>query len=314
MTQLNSSSPTGDAIMRSSDTHLAQQATVIKKVSWVGLFVNLVLSAAKLVCGIWGASQAVVADGVHSLSDCVTDVAILFGVRYWTKPPDDCHPYGHRRIETIFTVFIGIALAATAVGLSYDAIGSFNDPRDKTPSLIAFAAAMASVVTKEILYRWTRNKGTQINSSALIANAWHHRTDALSSIPAGAAVLAAYLNPEFIILDSLGAIVVSVFIFWAAWKIVSPEIAKLSDHAASKEEIRTIREIASSVAGVLEVHAIRTRFGGIGYHVDMHVLVDGNISVFAGHEIASEVQNTLRNSKASVEDVVVHIEPCGDQK
>jgi len=277
----------------------------------VGLVTNLVLSALKLVGGIVGQSQAVVADAVHSLSDITTDVAILVGVRYWSKPADANHPHGHRRLESLVTLGIGLVLVVVAAGLLWNAIVTLEDRHESPPEWIAFAAALLSIVSKEILYRWTLAAGQRIKSLALIANAWHHRSDALSSIPAALAVAGAVIHPAWAFLDHVGAAVVSLFIFQAAYRIIRPEFAKLIDSGAPEAALERIRRIALETEGVRRVHRIRTRYvGGTSLAVDLHVKVDPEIPVREGHDISEEVKRQLLENGPEVVDVVVHLEPC----
>jgi len=292
---------------------LEDQARVVRRVTWIGLAVNLALAGIKLVAGLLGSSQAVVADAVHSLSDCLTDLAILIGVRYWSQPPDDEHPYGHRRIETLVTVFIGLALAGVAIGLAWDAIDALVVAEHAVPGPIALGAALASIAVKEVLYRWTKAAGARVGSSALAANAWHHRSDALSSIPAALAVGAALVDPSLAFLDSVGAIAVAAFILFAAWKIVAPALDQLIDRGAAPEEAASIAAIAAAVAGVREVHRVRTRRSGLGLHVDLHALVDDELTVQRAHDIATEIKTRLIAEGPAVLDVVVHMEPFREQ-
>jgi cation diffusion facilitator family transporter len=278
-------------------------------VTLIGLVVNVALSALKLAAGMVGNSQAVVADAVHSLSDTVTDVAVLVGVKFWSKPPDECHPYGHRRIEFLVTIFIGLLLAVVALGLSYNALSTLHQAHSRPPGVIAFFAAALSIFVKEGLYRWTIAVGREIKSTALIANAWHHRSDGLSSIPAALAVAGAALVPGLTFLDHLGAIVVSMFILQAAWKIVRPSVEQLVDRGAPEEICRGIEQLARATPGVQEVHAIRTRHIGSGIEVDLHVLVDPALTVEEGHRISEEVKRRLIEYVSDVVDVVVHLEP-----
>jgi len=282
---------------------------VVRQVTLAGLAINLALSAVKFAAGVLGNSQAVVADAVHSLSDTATDVAVLVGVKFWTKPPDGCHPHGHQRIEFLVTIFIGLLLAAVALGLVYNALVTLNEPNRSPPGPIAFFAALLSIFTKELLYRWTISVGIEIRSTALIANAWHHRSDGLSSIPAAVAVAGAVLVPGLAFLDHLGAMVVSIFIFQAAWKIVRPSVEQLVDRGAPEEICRGIEQLAATTPGVRAVHAIRTRHIGSGIEVDLHVLVDPVISVEEGHRISEEVERRLVEYVSDVVDVVVHLEP-----
>ncbi|MBN1341950.1 MAG: cation transporter [Phycisphaerae bacterium] len=281
----------------------------VRRVTVIGLLVNLILSGLKLLAGLIGSSQAVVADAVHSLSDSVTDVAILIGVRYWSKPPDDEHPHGHRRIETLVTTLIGVILASVALGLTYNSVVTLRDKHASPPGWIAFAAALLSIASKEILYRWTVRVGRRIKSTAVIANAWHHRSDALSSIPAAIAVAGAALLPGWSFLDHVGAVVVSFFILQAAWKIMMPALGQLIDAGASEDDLKRIRALAMSVDGVRHVHAIRTRYIGSGVQVDLHVKVDGNLTVYEGHDISEAVKRRLLDDGPDIVDVVTHLEP-----
>jgi cation diffusion facilitator family transporter len=281
----------------------------IKKVTWVGLFVNFILALTKFFVGILGHSHAVVADAVHSVSDMVTDIAVLVGVKYWSAPPDKDHPYEHWRIETIITGFIGIGLAAVAVGIGYNAITTLKEHYIETPTWIAIIGALISIIVKELLYHWNLKTGKKVKSSALIANAWHHRSDALSSITALVAVGISVIKPEWAFVDRIGAIVVSLIILKVSWDIVFPALKKLSDSGVSAKDIERILSIALRVSGVKDAHAIRTRDAGHGIFVDMHVLVDGDISVSEGHSIAEKVRDEIIKNGPDVLDVVVHIEP-----
>ena len=287
----------------------AHHTAEVLRVTWVGLGANIALSILKLAAGIIGRSQAIVADGVHSLSDSSTDVAILVGVRYWTQPPDEEHPHGHRRIETVVTVFIGVLLAAVAAGLTYNALATLHERDAGSPGVIAFAAALVSIVSKEMLYRWNLSVGKRIKSPAVIANAWHHRSDALSSIPAALAVAGAAVSPSWSFLDHVGAVVVSLFILQAAWRIAWPALGQLVDTGATRMDRERIRTIALGTDGVEMVHAIRTRHIGSGLQVDLHILVDGRLTVREGHDISRAVKQRLLSEGPDVVDVVVHLEP-----
>ena len=281
----------------------------VQRVGWVGLAANIVLSGLKFVAGVLGHSQVVVADAVHSLSDGVTDVALLVGVRYWSKPPDEDHPHGHRRIETVITVVIALVLAGVGVGLAYRALATLRRPDAGPPGWIAFAAALVSVVSKEALYRWTAAVGRRVRSSAVVANAWHHRSDALSSIPAALAVAGAAISPAWSFLDHVGAVLVSLFILHAAWRIGWPALSQLVDTGASAEQRRRIEAVAQATDGVRAVHAVRTRYIGTGIQVDLHILVDPHLTVRRGHEISEDAKQRLLASDHDILDVVVHLEP-----
>ncbi len=282
----------------------------VRRVAIVGLLCNVLLAALKFACGILGASQAVVADALHSLSDCTTDLAVLVGSRYWAKPADADHQYGHRRVEILVTVFIGLVLAAVGLGVAWKAAVTIAAGRQEPPGRIALYAVIVSIVAKELLFRWTRKRGRQLQSGPLVANAWHHRSDALSSVPAGLAVLGAELFPAWAYLDTIGALVVAVFILQFAWRITLPELNKLLDRRASKRTTEEICRIARETDGVRDTHAVRSRYvSGSDLAVDLHVLVDGDMSVRRGHEIAGAVRRRLLEQAANVVDVVVHIEP-----
>lgn len=289
--------------------HAASHAREVRRVTWVGLVVNLVLSVVKFAGGFLGNSHAVVADAVHSLSDCATDVAILVGVRFWTAPPDENHPHGHQRFETLITTGIGIALASVALGVGWDAVVGLGGPREGPPSAPALVAAGLSIVTKEWLYRWTAAVGRRVRSSAMTANAWHHRSDAISSIPALLAVGVALVRPDWSFVDFAGALVVSVFILQAAWMILKPALDQLVDRAAPPEVRAQVETIVRATSGVRHVHDVRTRYLGGAIAVDLCVHVDPEITVNAGHDIAEQVRERLLAEGPDVVDVVVHIEP-----
>lgn len=249
-----------------------------------------------------------VADAIHSATDIVTDIALIFGVRYWSAPADDCHPHGHRRYETLITAFIGLMVAAAAVSIGWDAVRSLGRPT-APPSAVALAAAVVSIVIKEALYQWTVRFGRRTRSTALIANAWHHRTDALSSIPVAIAVGVAMLRHSLVVVDQVGALVVAVFILHASFRIVRPAIDQLVDAGAPTADRETLERLALDVEGVRAAHALRTRYVGSELAVDIHVEVDRELSVADGFEIARKVKRDLLERGPDVADVIVQIEP-----
>lgn len=280
-----------------------------RKVTFWGLAINLVLSGLKFIVGLLASSQALVADGVHSLSDMATDVAVLIGLRYWSAPADEDHPHGHGRIEMLVSALIGLVLAGVAAGIIYRAILTLHSGAVVRPNWPAFAVAVLSIVTKETLYRVTIRVGARIRSSAVLANAWHHRSDAFSSVPVALAVLASHLHPEWIYLDPVAAIVVSVLLLHAAGKITWPALRQLVDVGASEAEVAMMRQIIETTEGVKSVHELRTRHIGSGLQLDAHVLVAPTLTVREGHAIATAVKQRLLNEKEEVVDVLVHIEP-----
>ncbi len=300
--------------MNPLESHLEQHDDVqqdkqARQVTWIGLAVNLILFITKFVLGFLGSSQAVIADAFHSLSDIVTDIAILFGIKFWSAPPDECHPYGHKRIETIVTVGIGIVLSIIALGIGYNALILMRKTNLEPPTKIAAFGAILSIILKEIIYHWTLAVGTRIKSPALIANAWHHRSDAISSIPVFIAVTIAIFNPNFAFIDLIGALIVSLFILKVSWDIIRPAVSELSEGGASEYDRKKIKSIVMEVDGVKATHAIRTRKFGAGLYVDLHVLVDGEMTVQKGHLVSHEVKNKLLVKGPDILDVVVHIEP-----
>ena len=281
----------------------------VKKITYYGIIMNLCLAALKLIVGYLGASQAVIADAIHSLSDMFTDFALIFGVKFWSAPPDQDHPYGHRRIEALVTITIGLALVSVAVGLGYKAIVTIRDVHIKQVEWVAIWGPLLSIIFKEVLYRMTVKVGVRVKSMAVIANAWHHRSDALSSIPALVAVAASSINPNWAFIDHIGAIIISIFILKVSWDILSPSLSELTDRGASIREQAAIKKLAFGVTGVKAVHAIRTRKFSSSLHVDLHILVEAEIPVRSGHEISEQVKKVLLDQGPEVLDVVVHLEP-----
>lgn len=292
-------------IIKKDTEHITQ----VRRITWISVFINIGLAVIKFVLGIAGASQAVVADAVHSLSDLVTDVIVLVGVKFWIKLPDEGHPYGHRRIETVVTGMIGVALAGVAIGIGYNALTTIYDSHNQRLGWVAFWGSVISVVVKELLYHWTVHVGKRVKSQAVIANAWHHRSDAFSSIPVAIAVTVAILFPKWILLDHITAFIVAIFIFSAAWSFIRSAFEEIIDTSASRQYRRKIKNIAVSTNGVESVHAIRTRRIGSGWAVDLHVQVNPAMTVRKGHEISEEVKKNLFEKGQDVVDVVVHLEP-----
>jgi len=292
--------------MRSSEP--ATFTDRVRFAGWIGLLVNLGLVAFKFAAGWFGHSQAVLADAVHSFTDTATDIIIILGVRYWSAPADEDHPHGHRRLETLVTVVIGLVVAAAAIGIGWDAVRSFGGP-SHPPGAIALVAAVLSIAVKEGLYHWTARVARRTGSAALKANAWHHRTDSLSSIPVAAAVAVAMIDHRFAVVDRIGALVVAVFILHAAIRIIRPALDQLVDTGAPAEQRRDLETLALEVEGVEDAHALRTRYVGPDLAVDLHVEVEPELSVAEGFEIARRVKRELKEHGPGVADVVVQIEP-----
>lgn len=281
----------------------------VRRVTVVGLCVNVALSALKFAAGILAMSQTLVADAFHSLSDSVTDIAVIIGSFYWNRPPDEKHQYGHRRVETLVTMSIGIVLAIAGATVGWRAIATMHERHGESPGVFALVAAGISIVVKEVLYRWTLRAGRQVKSTALIANAWHHRLDALSSIPAIIAVGAAIMFPGWAFLDHVGAVVVSTMILHAAYKIIMPAISEVTEAGASPEVLKQIIEIGEATPEVKEIHKVRTRYLGAGLVVDLHMIVDGTMSVHDGHDVSDQLRDRLHDADLGISQAIVHIEP-----
>jgi cation diffusion facilitator family transporter len=290
-------------------SHDATREKIVRRVTWVGLISNLFLVAIKFIAGIYGRSQALVADAIHSLTDLTTDIAVIAGSHYWSRPPDENHPYGHRRLETLVTVFIGVVLIAAGIGIGWKAISTLQEKHAAPPGWIAVFAALVSIGCKESIYRWTAITGRRVKSAALAANAWHHRTDAISSIPVLIAVTGARIAPTWSFLDNIGAVIVSIFILHASIKIIWPALGELIDVGAPTEICKTIEDIALKNEGVLQVHDIRTRYISSSIQVDLHIVVEGLITVREGHDIADDVKARIIDSIPEVLDVIVHVDP-----
>jgi len=295
--------------MKHGEQQQESRTTAVRRITFWGLAGNGVLFTIKLCIGLFAGSQVLIADAVHSLSDAFTDIAVIIGAGLWDRPPDACHPYGHRRIETVVTIVVGAVLAAAGIGIAAEGLNTLRAPVPTPPRLIALPTACLSIIMKEWLFRWTLSEGIRLKSSALKANAWHHRSDAFSSIPALIAIAVAYFIPGWALADKVGAVVVAAFILQAAFKIGWPAMRELIDAGAPVDVCRKLYAITERVEGVKTAHALRTRYVGSRLLVDLHVLVDGNISVYRGHAIAEEVTHRLKAEGPDIADVIVHVEP-----
>ena len=287
----------------------------VRRITWIGLWINLFLSGLKFFTGIVGHSSVLIADAVHSLSDLVTDIAILIGVRYWGRPADEEHPHGHAKIETLVTLLIGVVLFLVALGLIQRAVVAIPDllqeEKPLSPAWFTFVVAVFGMIVKEYLYQITARIGVRTKSTATVANAWHHRSDALSSIPAAAAVGACLLlGDQYAFLDPVGAIIVAFMIIYAACKVVRPTFAALLDAGASKTRCLEIAGLIRSFPEVRDLHKLRTRQAGPkGLSVDVHIQVDPMMSLADTHHLSHRIHEKLLDSGDDIIDVFVHIEP-----
>lgn len=286
----------------------------IYKVTWIGSVVNLLLLAFKFLAGILAGSAAMIADAVHSLSDFITDVVVILFVRLSNKPQDKDHDYGHGKYETLATAIIGIALLAVGAGICWDGLLSIKAVWDgemlEAPGWLAFVAAIVSIVSKEILFRYTVVVGRKTNSAAVVANAWHHRSDALSSIGTAVGIGGAImLGPSWRILDPLAAVVVSFFIMKVSVTLLKPCIDDLTERSLPDDVEMQIEKIANETPGVSELHNLRTRRIGNHYAIEMHVRMDGHLTLNEAHAKASQIEQRLRNSFGQQTHIGIHVEP-----
>ena len=284
-----------------------------RKVTLVGAAVNVVLAIAQIVGGFFAQSQALIADGFHTLSDLVTDFVVLIAAKMASKDADEDHPYGHERIETIATVILGLALGAVGIGIALDAVNRLQNPeRLLQPGILAISLAAFGILCKEGLYRYTYNVGKKINSSLLKANAAHHRSDAISSVMVAIGVTASVI---FSIpwLDALAALAVSVMIFYMGAKLILDSAMELVDTAWESEKVESMLALINKVPGVENAHMLRTRKMSSSVLVDVHIQVAPHISVSEGHHIAEQVMSQLREEYDEVSDIMVHIDPEDDE-
>lgn len=287
----------------------------IYQVTLVGSAVNALLIVLKFIAGIFGKSSAMVADAVHSLSDFITDVIVLVFVKIAGKPQDKGHDYGHGKFETFATMIIGIILTVAGIGLMINGIElvleSFKGITLEQPTMLALIIAFISILSKEWLYRFTIKEGRTVKSQAVVANAWHHRSDAISSAGTLIGVAGAmFLGPDWRILDPLAAIVVSIFIIKSGYDIFKPAVSELLESSLSEAQEKEIRMVVESVPGIENVHNLRTRSIGNGIAVDMHVNMDGNISLNEAHSKATLAEKAIKHKFGQNAIVTIHMEPA----
>lgn len=296
-----------------SDTVQQQNLAASIRVTLIGAVLDLVLGILKIIIGISANSIALISDGVHSLSDLVTDGFVLIVSRFSHADPDRDHPYGHRRFETLGTIILGIVLFAVAGIICFDSIRRIvlEDPLP-VPGWPGLIVAGFSIASKEWIFRYTRQVSEEINSSLLLANAWHSRTDAMSSVAVLIGIGGAMAG--FPVMDQLAAVIVALMIAWIAWKLVFPSLGELVDTALPTDKVRAIREHALAMEGVLGTHEIRTRLHGGRSFVDLHIQVDERISVSEGHFLADRLTLSLKETMPDITDVVVHVDPEPDNE
>lgn len=289
----------------------AQTQQIAMRVSTVSIVVNVLLSAGKLLAGILGKSGAMISDAVHSASDVFSTVIVMIGVRISGKKSDIDHPYGHERFECVASIILATILFATGIGIGIGGLRTILSGEYGTlavPGLMALAAAVVSIVVKEWMYWYTRGAARRINSGALMADAWHHRSDSLSSIGAFAGIAGSRMG--YPVLDSVASVAISVFIGKAAYDIFMDAIDKMVDKACDSKTEEEIRRIVLDQKGVLGIDSLMTRLFGAKMYVDMEIAADGNKSLYETHAIAEEVHDAIEAHFPEVKHCMVHVNPA----
>lgn len=284
------------------------------RVSMVSIVVNLLLSVGKLLAGILGRSGAMVSDAVHSASDVFSTIIVIIGVRMSGKQSDTNHPYGHERLECVASIILATILMATGIGILLGGLRTiFSGSWEKLeiPGLMALVAAVISVIVKEWMYWYTRAAAKKLNSGAMMADAWHHRSDSLSSI--GAFIGIAGSRMGFLVLDSVASVVISFFIGKAAYEIFMDAVDKMVDKACDKETEQKIKELALGQSGVLGVDHLQTRLFGARMYVDIEIAADGKQTLYETHEIAEKVHDEIEAHFQEVKHCMVHVNPAKEK-
>jgi cation diffusion facilitator family transporter len=290
----------------------AERVRDIYRVTLIGSAIDLALGVAKIAFGVTAHSQALIADGVHSLSDLATDVLVLYAAKHGSREADEEHPYGHGRFETLATVGLGIALIATAIGICFDATRRLFKPELLlAPGVWALVIATLSIVLKEAIYHYTMRAARRYRSNMLRANAWHSRSDALSSVIVVVGVAGTMAGLSY--LDSIAAIGVSLMIAKIGWDLGWQGARELVDTGLDAERVQAIKRTITGVHGVQALHMLRSRHMGASALVDVHIQVDPTLSVSEGHQISETVRSRLIDEIEEVSDVMVHIDPEDDE-
>ncbi len=301
-------------ILPSDNLDIRQREQKAARVTWVGFIINLLLSIAKIIAGVWGRSSAMIADGVHSLSDFVTDFIVLIFIHLSSQKEDRDHPYGHGKFETFATMLVSFALGIVALLIFYAGCikiyNILNGEIIEAPSYWALIMAIVSIVVKEALYQYTIRVGKAIDSPAVIANGWHHRSDAFSSIGTLIGISGAiFLGQQWRILDPITSLIVALFILGIAYKLARPSVQELLEKSLPDEVEQHIGEMIGETPGVIKFHHLRTRKNGNSFIIDMHIKVDPTCSIVEAHDIATQVELSLKNEFGKQTHTNIHIEP-----
>jgi cation diffusion facilitator family transporter len=299
--------------MRTFNDSSAERRHAVTHTAIVGAAINFLLSVVKITAGVFGHSQALVADGIHSLSDLLSDLLVFLAGRRASQSPDHDHPYGHARYETVGTLVLGLLLIAVAVGIAWDSIERLFQPAALLePEPLTLLAALASILVKEWLYWWTLGYAKRVKSDLLRANAWHHRTDAVSSVVVLVGIAGTMAG--LVYLDAIAAVVVAMMIAKIGWELGWEAINELVDTGLESERLSAVKETIRSVGGVRDIHMLRTRRYAGQVSADVHVLVDPLVSVSEGHMISLLVEQRLKREIDEITDVTVHIDPEDDDR
>jgi len=279
------------------------------QLSKAALAINIVLAIAKIAAGVFGNSYVLIADGIESSADVVTSLIVWASLRYATRPADADHPYGHGKAEPLASALVSLALLAAAVLIAIQSVREILTPHD-APALFTLPVLVAVIIIKEILYRRVGKTGATLDSAVLKADAWHHRSDALTSAAALVGIVIALVGgPGFEMADDWAALVACGIVAWNGVRLLRGTLDEIMDAAVSPNIMREVRKLAASVEGVIEIEKCRIRKSGLHLALDIHVVVDGDLSVRRGHQIAHEVEAKLRASQHRINDATVHIEP-----
>lgn len=290
----------------------------IYKVTLIGFFVNMLLSVGKLVAGVIGQSGAMIADGVHSISDFFTDLVVLVFVRVSALPKDEDHDYGHGKFETLATIIIGLALFAVGAGILYKSVklilSVIGGENIAQPKAIALIAAAVSIVVKEILFRYTKREGEKVDSSVMVANAWHHRSDALSSIGTLVGIGGAYFfGQKWSVLDPIAAIIVGILIVKVSYDLIKPGIGEMLERSLPKEQEDEIEQLVLTNKNFSDIHNMKTRRIGSAIAIELHVRVPGNMTVTESHNATEDVEKKLKAHYGPRTQVILHVEPIKEK-
>jgi cation diffusion facilitator family transporter len=292
-------------------SHSEVRYKITTQVTIVGALVNLLLAIVKIIIGIIGHSHALIVDGIHSFSDLLSDAIVVIAAKKGKQCPDADHPYGHARIETAFAAVLGGILITVGIGIVIDALDKLNSGAVVTPEIITIWVALLSVLSKEVLYRYTLVYANRLNSSILKANAWHHRSDAISSIVVLIGIIGSMAGIPY--LDTAAAVIVSMMITKIGWDIAKESIEELVDKGLEPEKVHAISKHINAIPGVSHMHMLRSRQMGAEALLDVHIEVSPQLSVSEGHRISDEVSLQLKRSFPDITQVLVHIDPENDE-